>query len=1286
MPMSAATKWKLYVNPGHGGYTDNDRQTAMPKVNGVALPVGSNGYNKSNCFWESSGNTYRALGVKYFWEKRVNSKNSSASVKLSRSTNSQDGDLTLSSIAQASNTYGGYFMSLHTNAGTSSANYMIIMCGATSKTNYAAKNSTSLKMAKEAAYWQGGQSTSGLCNHGYGSGKNLHMTSKTYSTDRGMTDRQFYSGSGLGVLNTNNAPGYLAESWFHDYRPEAFRLCSEGYNYFLAWQLMRAYLDEPGLEGVNLYPIIFGDIRNVNKSCGYTNYTTRGRDKYLAINGATVTLRNVATGGTKTYTTDEFNNGFYTFYDCVEGATYEITVSKKGYKSVTKEVTVGADGKGTQHKVIFDLEEGVDAPVSSIAVNPTTLEFAEQTVGGTDSKTITVTGTSLSSAISITSSNTAQFSISASSVAATGGSFTITYKPTVAGNHSTTITLTSGSVKKTMIVSGSAKNPPLTFTQGWNYSEVNNKRAAWMANWSNYRNFAYGDGKLYVVDAVNSVIKVINAQTAEHIKDLAMTGVDGGTLKVIDVNYLDGKIIACGLSSKVDGVLTPLKVYVWDNDNAIARVILETTNIGNAERLGDTFNLLGNLTNGTLYFAEGKADTDTKVVSYKIVDGVVETTPAVLTVTEDGEKGVQFGLSPRVIPEANGKFWCIGQNYYPTLFDAEGLLMASVNEEALGSVVAGNAFKAFTFKGTQYAVATTYASGTGEESLKYGKAVLLDCTDGWANAEGIGNYPSEGLGTTRNTSMSGNVEVNVNGDEGVEMWVLVHNQGIAYYKYGVTENEINSPKLYLENASDWNAGTLTLGNVAVTKTIEVSGANLTGDIVLSLSGDDADMFKLSKSTISKNEASATITISYDPTEIGLHSASLVVSTEGAADKYIELSGKCNPNLQAFKQGWYYGVNSAEDLPSWAVVDYSQTAPTRFIAENNGKLYVLNSKPWGGLEINIIDAYTGKDTGKDVNVTGISGGITSISSIRFVDGVLVGANAVDGTTHKFIVYAWKDGVDAAPTKILEDATRGGIVTMGSNVSYSGNLTNGYIWATDGGANNVIRYQISNGEVNALPTVLPLKKDGTQMSLGGSRGAAEVIPNEDGTFWVDGQGAYPTLFNADGTYKQVIKEGVLGSNTRGTGMNFFYYNDIKYLAAITYEGTGQTNGYFTFSNVHNGIDITEGYIWSSKLSPLGSVANGQHMSSIVTSVTEDGTRLNIWICCGEQGVAYYYVEGKKLIGDVNNDGALDVSDVMALANYVLSKNTTNFDTSVGDVNRDGAIDVSDVMKLANNILNK
>ena len=909
---SAASKTKLYVNPGHGGYTSNDRQTSMPAVNGVKLPVYDvtvnngtplyNTYNSSNCFWESSGNTYRAQGIKYFWTKYVNS-----NIKLSRESNTQATDKELSTIASESNSYGGYFMSLHTNAGNASANYVVVMCRAKSKSDYSAYNSTSLSMSKAAANW-----------HDY-----VKLTNVTYSTPRGMTDRNFYGGSGLGVLNTNTAPGYLAESWFHDYRPEAFRMCSKGYNFFLAWQLMRAYLETPGIDGVNICPIIAGDIRDLSKSCGYTSYTTRGRDKYLAINGATVTLVNVATGGSKTYTTDQFNNGFYTFYDCVPGATYEITVSKTGYKTVSKRVTVGNDGKGSQHLLNFDLEEGV---ASGISVSPASVDFGEVTAETSTSKTISVTGTELSSAISVSSSNTTDFSISTTSLAKTGGSLTVTYKPSAAGSHSTTITLTSGTHKKTIIVSGSAKNPPLTFTEGWNFSETTGKKAGWMTDYTSFRNMTFGAGKLYVVNN-SSEILILKAQTGEKMGQLNMNGVSGGTLNVIDVKYVDGKIVACNLATTTEGQ-QDLKVYVWDNDNATPRVLLHTTNIGGTVRLGDTFNLDGDLTNGALYFAEGKADTDTKVVSYAITNGVASTTPSVLNVTEDGTDGVQFGLSPRVLPEANGKFWCVGQNYYPTLFDSEGLLMASVNAKALKEEVAGNTFKAFTFKGTSYGLATTYEpNATTAERLRKGRVVLLDGTAGWAEASNIGEYPSAGLGTTRNTSMSSGVEVAVNGTSGVEMWVLVHNQGIAYYKNGTvpTYSYEQTPEI---SAPAEISMTATEGQSATQK-VTVSGQLLTGNISVALSGSSA--FSIDKTSLGADGGD--ITITYNPTAVGSHEATITLTATGATTQTIKVKGTAEA---AIAQGLTKVWQNTSKVPGAAA-----GGDLRFAAVSNGKLVTVD---------------------------------------------------------------------------------------------------------------------------------------------------------------------------------------------------------------------------------------------------------------------------------------------------------------------------------------------------------
>ena len=70
-------------------------------------------------------------------------------------------------------------------------------------------------------------------------------------------------------------------------------------------------------------------------------------------------------------------------------------------------------------------------------------------------------------------------------------------------------------------------------------------------------------------------------------------------------------------------------------------------------------------------------------------------------------------------------------------------------------------------------------------------------------------------------------------------------------------------------------------------------------------------------------------------------------------------------------------------------------------------------------------------------------------------------------------------------------------------------------------------------------------------------------------------------------------------------------------------------------------------------------------------------------GQQG--WITVTGKtSILGDVNCDGIVDVSDVVALANYVMGETPDPFDESVANVNGDEIMDVSDVVALANLIM--
>jgi len=78
-----------------------------------------------------------------------------------------------------------------------------------------------------------------------------------------------------------------------------------------------------------------------------------------------------------------------------------------------------------------------------------------------------------------------------------------------------------------------------------------------------------------------------------------------------------------------------------------------------------------------------------------------------------------------------------------------------------------------------------------------------------------------------------------------------------------------------------------------TKNITVSGVNLSGNISISLTGDNANLFSVTPQSISPTGGSVndvTVAIRYEPTASGLHSATLTLTSPGASDVIRILSG------------------------------------------------------------------------------------------------------------------------------------------------------------------------------------------------------------------------------------------------------------------------------------------------------------------------------------------------------------------------------------------------------------
>ncbi len=100
-----------------------------------------------------------------------------------------------------------------------------------------------------------------------------------------------------------------------------------------------------------------------------------------------------------------------------------------------------------------------------------------------------------------------------------------------------------------------------------------------------------------------------------------------------------------------------------------------------------------------------------------------------------------------------------------------------------------------------------------------------------------------------------------------------------------------------------------------------------------LSGTNADMFSVSPSSITPTDGTISdteVTVTYTPTEAGSHEATLTVSSTGATDQVIALSGTAIAPLQHYTVNWMVNGNPySEGTPSTDVAEGEsvETLPT-----------------------------------------------------------------------------------------------------------------------------------------------------------------------------------------------------------------------------------------------------------------------------------------------------------------------------------------------------------------------
>lgn len=288
-----AVKPRVFVNPGHGGLDSNDRP----------CPFYCYGMGDTVPYFESVSNLHKGHALTDILQRK------GYETATSRVTNNTEDDLDLFEIMSlAANSGADLFFAIHSNA-------------------------TGIQRSMNAplALYRGftGQPTvegndviAQLMMDALGGNGATQWSSKPEISG----DWTFYDWGykvGLGVLRYNKLPGMLCEGSFHDYIAERCRLENPDYCWLEAWNqscAMDKYFNHtPKIQLGCIAGLLRGSETSPYKADGYQLYDS---DNQRGKNAFEVELFDAEKKLVATYTTDNYDNGFYLFKNLKLGLYY----------------------------------------------------------------------------------------------------------------------------------------------------------------------------------------------------------------------------------------------------------------------------------------------------------------------------------------------------------------------------------------------------------------------------------------------------------------------------------------------------------------------------------------------------------------------------------------------------------------------------------------------------------------------------------------------------------------------------------------------------------------------------------------------------------------------------------------------------------------------------------------------------------------------------------------------------------------------------------------------------
>lgn len=330
-----AQQKKIYVNPGHGGWSPNDRPMATishPMLASTGRPDTCGFYESNTNLWKGLELRNRLVATGKYQVKMSRIKNGPFPW-VSGAANEFRYDRQLPVISAEVDTWGAdMFISIHSNAAGDGqcANYPLFLYRGLD-TEEACSGSRAMCETVWPYHMELFDKKFELIT--------AYTTSKNIRGDRNFYNYTWQNDKGyygyLGVL-MHATPGFLVEGYFHTYQPARHRALNqdwcrqEGLRYFRGIQ---AYFGEEE----DQTGCIMGEVRSQRGTMStygdkYKYYDDFSYDKWLPVNGATIRLTDVNYKPLKTYQVDENFNGVFVFTD-LEPDTYYIEIKADGYKT-----------------------------------------------------------------------------------------------------------------------------------------------------------------------------------------------------------------------------------------------------------------------------------------------------------------------------------------------------------------------------------------------------------------------------------------------------------------------------------------------------------------------------------------------------------------------------------------------------------------------------------------------------------------------------------------------------------------------------------------------------------------------------------------------------------------------------------------------------------------------------------------------------------------------------------------------------------------------------------------